>query len=574
MILLLILLTVPSYILWTLICLEINHRRASRMGIPLIRIPVDFFNVPFQVFEPFLWSTLSFFNIPLPYCARYMKRGWHFTEKARSHLELGPVFAFVTPKEVSVQLCDPEAIHEVWGRRADFPRPARNYELLSVYGPSISTASPENWARHRKVLASPFGNEAVMRSVWDESVRQTQQMMHAWTISGIGSISADMRAVSLNVLAATGFRRAFDFKASGKTGVGSETTLGKEEETTGRFSYRDALQIVLDNAILILLIPRKHLQYSFLPAWMRRIGKAAEDFYVHMQELLREEVAAANRGEKGSGSLITAFERALDEHDRDKTKGLSADEILGNLFVINFAGHDTTANTLAFAALLLAAHPEVQDWIAEEINAALQGLGEGEGSYGELFPKLVRCRAVMLETLRLFPPIMSLPKITTVSQAQTLRVGDREITLLPDTFILSSVLGTHTHPDYWSDPLTWQPTRWIESKFNPPEVLPRYLQTGDSPFEERIRAPVRKAYFPWSDGPQNCPGLKFSEVEFVAVLAYLFREHRIETVSEAGETGEQARERTKKVVNDCEATMLLKMRDADRVNVKFVTARK
>ena len=272
-------------------------------------------------------------------------------------------------------------------------------ELLAVYGPSISTASPENWARHRKVLAAPFMNESIMRAVWNESQRQTRQMMHDWLTHGVGSVSADTRALSLNVLAAIGFQRPFEFKASKSArNNGKKTANNTYIELSDRLSYRDALQIVLDNIILILMIPRKHLQYPILPAWMRRIGKASNDFYSHMQELLSEEIATAteNSERKPSASLITSFERALDAHRSDRTKGMSEDEIMGNLFVINFAGHDTTANTLAFVMLLLVAHPEIQQWVSEEVSAVIGDLNQQEQGYGALFPRLIRCRAVMV----------------------------------------------------------------------------------------------------------------------------------------------------------------------------------
>jgi cytochrome P450 len=230
-------------------------------------------------------------------------------------------------------------------------------------------------------------NESIMRSVWDESIRQSRQMLQAWTTEKIASAAKDVRTISLNVLAAIGFRRSFDFKSS--TEEASET---KEE----KFSYRDALQVVLDNVILIMLIPRKHLRYSWLPAWMRRIGKAADDFGTYMQEMLDEELAALNRGEKEGGGLMTSMVRGLDMHQKDHTKGISINEIFGNLFVINFAGHDTTANTLAFAMLLLAAHPEVQDWVAEEVVHLTEGLEYADWEYNALFPKLLRCRTVMV----------------------------------------------------------------------------------------------------------------------------------------------------------------------------------
>ncbi|KAJ5732313.1 cytochrome P450 [Penicillium malachiteum] len=74
------------------------------------------------------------------------------------------------------------------------------------------------------------------------------------------------------------------------------------------------------------------------------------------------------------------------------SKGLMIEEIFGNIFAINFAGHDTTANTLCFATYLLAAHPEVQDWVSEE----LQSVEVTSGNYGDVFSQLICCKAALL----------------------------------------------------------------------------------------------------------------------------------------------------------------------------------
>jgi cytochrome P450 len=269
-------------------------------------------------------------------------------------------------------------------------------ELLEVYGPCISTVDTKNWPRHRKILAARF-NESAMSYVWSESLQQTREMIHAWSSmssAGIPSVAKDMRTLSLNVLAAIGFRRSFQFRSSDDSAAIREG---------GIFSYRDALQIVLDNVILLMLIPRHHLTYSWMPESLQRIGLAASDFKNHMVQMLDEETKLLNQGEKGSGSLMTSFIRALDSKDKgigsNTPQGLSVDEIFGNTFFINFAGHDTTANTLAFSTLLLAAYPDVQEWVAEEL-ASIKDKTEEEWSYADLFPRLKRCQAVLVSNIR------------------------------------------------------------------------------------------------------------------------------------------------------------------------------
>lgn len=237
-----------------------------------------------------------------------------------------------------------------------------------------------------------------MGFVWEESISQAKGMLQSWIASaepGIASVAKDTRTLSLNVLAATGFRRSYKFRSSSEP--------GNDEAGT----YRDALQTVLDNAIFLMLVPSRLLLLPLLPRSWAHVGKAAADFKKYMLHMLNEETNLVNQGEKGTGSLMTSFVRALDSHQKEEAavkgdagqsppKGLTVDEILGNIFVINFAGHDTTANTLAFSMLLLAAYPECQEWVAEELQELTKDLESGDLDYNELFPKLKRCRAVLV----------------------------------------------------------------------------------------------------------------------------------------------------------------------------------
>ena len=87
--------------------------------------------------------------------------------------------------------------------------------------------------------------------------------------------------------------------------------------------------------------------------------------------------------------------------------------------------------------------------------------------------------------------------------------------------------------------------------------------------KEEIFVPQKGTYFPWSDGPQNCPGKKFAQVEFVAVIAGLLRQHRVKIVPNKGETKEAMHKRVMAVLEDCEQGLLLRMRDADSVRLTW-----
>ena len=103
---------------------------------------------------------------------------------------------------------------------------------------------------------------------------------------------------------------------------------------------------------------------------------------VNIMNMMVRESDAVEGGERGDG-------------EKGKTAGLTEDEIMGNLFVFTAAGFDTTANTMGYAMTLLAAYPEWQEWMSEEIDQVLKDKGD-ELAYPDVFPKLVRVLAVMV----------------------------------------------------------------------------------------------------------------------------------------------------------------------------------
>lgn len=122
---------IAAYIGWSLVCLEVNYRKALSMGIPLIRMPIDPLNVPFQIIEPHVFKVIHSLPVSvqdrLPAVVKYMRRGWFFYDKADSHIRYGPAFAFVTPRNSWVQVCESEANYDIFSRRLEFIRANENY---------------------------------------------------------------------------------------------------------------------------------------------------------------------------------------------------------------------------------------------------------------------------------------------------------------------------------------------------------------------------------------------------------------------------------------------------------------
>lgn len=327
-------------------------------------------------------------------------------------------------------------------------------------------------------------------------------------------------------MARAGFGQSFKFHGHGEK-------LANVNDPAAVMSYRDSLQMILENCILIMALGPKFLAKPWLPHKLQTLHRACVAFQQHMTSVYEgaKRSLAEGGGRTSERNLMASLVRASqNDSDQSNSSGLTETEIYGNMFVFNFAGHDTTAHTFTFALYFLAANPDVQTWLSEEIRAVMGDRQPHEWSASSDFPRLKRCLSVLFETLRLYQPVP--PAKWTEGGTQSLKVGNKTLVLPPQTMVIPSYAALHTDPKHWGeDSLTWRPQRWITTD---PE-------TG----AEELISPTRGTFLGWSEGARDCPGRKFSQVEFVATMAALFKDARLDPVQrvEDGETLEAARER-------------------------------
>jgi cytochrome P450 len=138
-----------------------------------------------------------------------------------------------------------------------------------------------------------------------------------------------------------------------------------------------------------------------------------------------------------------------------------------------------------------------------------------------------------MESLRLNHPLSQLVK-ETGQFPQTLQIGSRNVTVPPGTAIHLSLAAMHTHPDYWGEEsMQWNPKRFISTSGEVEGKLEL----------ESLASDTQEHFLPWATGQRVCPGKKFSQVELVAVLAYIFRSYTVQPKTQNGESIEQARRR-------------------------------
>ena len=374
-------------------------------------------------------------------------------------------------------------------------------------------------------------------------------MRKYWTSKlSIDTAAADLRTLSLHVLSRAGFGKSFKF----------ESQEDRQKAASSSANYKESLQTILENCVLILGLGTKFIAHPWLPKKLRDIHAAYVAFLAYMTDMYEEEKAAYAAGRSTDSNLMRSMIRASQAEVKDGSGGLTEAEIYGNMFVFNFAGHDTTAHSFTFAIFFLAAHPQVQDWLSDEIRRVVGDRPIDQWDYRTHFPRLKRCLTVLYETIRLYTPV---PVIKwTADKPQPLVVHGKTYILPPNCMVAPSYGAVQTDPRFWGpDSLEWNPARFIVPKPNGSSS-----NGGD---EEEFRVPVRGAFVGWSDGARDCPGRKFSQVEFVAALAVLFRDSwRVEPVVKAGESLAAARRRVVDLIKtDSGSVLLLQMLHPERV---------
>lgn len=161
------------------------------------------------------------------------------------------------------------------------------------------------------------------------------------------------------------------------------------------------------------------------------------------------------------------------------------------------AGHENTANILAWTWYLLALHPEIYRRMCDEVE---QILGERAPTLDDL-PNLGYLQQILKEALRLYPPAYLVGR-----QAKcTLEIGGYR--LPAGTIILMSAYTLHRRADYYPHPEQFDPERFSPKK---EQCLPRY------------------AYIPFGVGPRSCIGSQLAMMEGQIILAMLAQRVRFQ----------------------------------------------
>jgi cytochrome P450 len=349
--------------------------------------------------------------------------------------------------------------------------PSNSATLTPLLGSGLFVSEGELWTRQRRVM-TPAVAHSRLADYARIVIAAGTEMTGGWRSRGAAPFEVDVNEPFTLLTAEVISQIMFGYRL-GAAGVTLYEAFKEYQASAGRVHVAELIG---------------------LPDWFPRPGRqrgrrAVEKFDSVLLEIIE---TGRRRGVEAPDDMLNMLLSFRDDQGQPMAPSLVRDEVAS----IFLAGHETTAITLSWAFYLLDRHPAVEARVHEEVDRVF---GSREPLYGDL-EKLAYCRAVVDETLRLFPPVH-------VFSRQAL--GDDEVCgvrVPKGSFVTVASWVLHRHKLWWQDP----------QEFRPERFLPENADKVD-----------RFAYIPFGTGPRVCLGKHLGLLEATMLFAMTAKSFRL-----------------------------------------------
>ncbi len=199
----------------------------------------------------------------------------------------------------------------------------------------------------------------------------------------------------------------------------------------------------------------------FLPFLQKNLGKWSPwgNFKYQQQAIytLLEQEIEQRKEVKNGEDILSLLLSATDEEGHHLSKA----EIMDELVTLLFAGHETTASSLAWAFYWVHSQPEVYHNLMDELATINPETDPTE------IAKLPYLSAVVSESLRIYPSVIFAFGRTLKTPLEFMGYAlEKGLTLVPSIYLV------HHHPDIYPDSKKFKPERFLERQFSPYEFIP------------------------------------------------------------------------------------------------------
>lgn len=393
----------------------------------------------------------------------------------RNHRRYGDVIRVRWPVP-SLLLDHPRHLHHVLRSNVlNYPKSDRYDFLRPLLGNGLFISDGDFWARQRRLVAPEFRPKSVQRFL-PVILGNLEAIFAEWDGSGphaVRTVSDDMMRFTLWVVGDAMFRS--DFRA--------------EAEEIGY-----TLEVCLQQATLQMLIP------GLLRPWMPTPGNLkAREAERRLNAVVQKVIA---QGRASGGGQIDVLSRLMVAEDEQTGHKMDDHQLRDEVKSLILAGHETTSLSLSWAFYLLSQHPDVEKRLVDEVRSVL---GDRLPTPEDV-PRLAYTRQVLLETMRLYPPVPGVPRVALKDDCFDgiqVHAGEQ---------ISLDIYATHRHPECWTRPDSFDPDRFSEARA---DAIQPY------------------SYLPFLLGRRACLGEHFAMLEGVVALALMVGRYRFDRVEAA-----------------------------------------
>jgi cytochrome P450 len=342
----------------------------------------------------------------------------------RAQRDLGDVwrFNFLSRNESFVVTCHPDHVASLFKAKPDdAPSLTGESPLRPILGPnSVLTSVGPRHMRQRKLLLPAFHGEAVQRYVQMIS-DVAESEIDRWPVGKAFPLAPRMQAVTLDVI------------MGGVFGIGAKPDRGTEE-----YRMRQTIRrLLLASTWPIYQLIELHNAGRMEPRGVLKALLSILDRQIHAVIRKRR----ASQGAAG-GEAHDVLSMLLAARDEDGQL-LTDEELRDELLTLVLAGHETTANSLAWTFERLLRNPAPYDELRERVRA-----GEDDAFV----------EATINEGMRVRPVIPMIVRMVN----RRWQLGD--YVLPARTPVAVSIIALHHRPDVYPEPLAFRPERFLDSK--------------------------------------------------------------------------------------------------------------
>ncbi|KAL0479673.1 cytochrome P450 [Acrasis kona] len=369
----------------------------------------------------------------------------------------------------NVVVVDPDAIKTVMLHSTNYPK----YPSFFKRSSNLVVIDGDDWKKQRHVINPAFYNVSKFYPTFEEHIDKF--IRNAEQQSGPVNVPKNLTNLTVDILGATVLGQDF----------GAQDSKFNTVIDSYYFTFHNAFRPL----------------YIVLPFLTKLPTKFNEEFYKHLNTfddfiygLIQK---AHHKYKNGVNDQETLLDLMIKTQHEDSEYKLSDKALRDNAVIFFLAGHETTANTLAFELYRVGRHPEIQQKLYEEIIDVTSG--DIKNLTLDLLQRLEYMDAFIKESTRLHPPASLSGRITT-----------QDVTLcgyhIPKGTMVTPSIYSVQHSDvyYGPDVKQFRPERWMG---------------------EEAKKIHRFAHIAFSAGPRVCIGNNFSLIEqklFLTKFLYKF----------------------------------------------------